>query len=66
MGLFTTINTAASGLTAERLRLDVISDNIANANTTRTAEGGPFRRSRVVFRLGWISPTGAVRFCPNR
>ncbi|RKX99063.1 MAG: flagellar basal body rod protein FlgC, partial [Spirochaetes bacterium] len=31
MGLFTTINTAASGLTAERLRLDVISDNIANA-----------------------------------
>ena len=61
MGLFTTINTAASGLTAQRLRLDVISDNIANANTTRTAEGGPFRRSRVVFRprtdqTYWRSP----------
>ncbi len=61
MGLFTTINTAASGLTAQRLRLDVISDNIANANTTRTAEGGPYRRSRVVFRprtkqTYWRSP----------
>ena len=50
MGLFTSINTAASGLTAQRTRLDVIADNIANVNSTRTAEGGVFRRSRVVFR----------------
>lgn len=50
MGLFTSINIAASGMTAERLRTDVISDNIANASTTRTAEGGPFQRSRVVLR----------------
>ena len=50
MGIFTSINTAASGLTAQRLRLDVIADNIANATTTRTTEGGPFRRSRVIFR----------------
>ncbi|MDC7220168.1 MAG: flagellar basal body rod protein FlgC [Spirochaetales bacterium] len=61
MGLFSTINTASTGLTAERLRLDVIADNIANANTTRTEEGGPFRRSRVVFRSEtdkpyWKSP----------
>ncbi len=50
MGLFSSINTASSGLTAQRTRLDVIADNIANANTTRTTEGGPFRRSRVIFR----------------
>jgi len=50
MGLFTSINTAASGLTAQRTRLDVIGNNIANVDTTRTTEGGPFRRSRVIFR----------------
>jgi flagellar basal-body rod protein FlgC len=50
MGLFTTINTAATGLTAQRTRLDVIANNIANVNTTRTTEGGAFRRSRVIFR----------------
>lgn len=49
MGIFTAINTAASGLTAERLRMDTISNNIANVNSTRTAEGGPYRRQMVVF-----------------
>lgn len=49
MGMFGAIDAAASGLTAERLRMDVISNNIANANTTRTAEGGPYRRQTVVF-----------------
>jgi flagellar basal-body rod protein FlgC len=48
MGLFSSINIAATGLSVERLRSDVISDNIANASTTRTAEGGPFKRSRVI------------------
>ena len=48
MGLFTSINIAATGMSAERLRTDVISDNIANASTTRTQDGGAFRRSRVV------------------
>ena len=65
MGLFTTINTAASGLTAERLRLDVISDNIANANTTRTAEGGPYRRSRVIFRPRTDQPYWRSPFLPE-
>lgn len=41
---------SASGMTAQRLRLDVISNNIANVNTTRTNEGGPFRRERVIFQ----------------
>src|SRR3954471_17269894 len=39
---------SASGLTAERLRLDVISNNLANVNTTRDANGQPFRRQVVV------------------
>lgn len=49
MGMFGSIDAAASGLTAERLRMDVISNNIANVNTTRTTEGGPYRRQMVTF-----------------
>lgn len=65
MGMFSSINTSASGLSAERLRLDVISDNIANANTTRTAEGGPFRRSRVIFRPRVEQPYWRSPFLPE-
>ncbi|MEJ5284239.1 MAG: flagellar basal body rod protein FlgC [Brevinematales bacterium] len=50
MGLFSTLNISGSGLTSQRLRLDVIANNIANATTTRTTEGGPFQRSRVILR----------------
>jgi flagellar basal-body rod protein FlgC len=49
MGFLNSINISASGLTAEKLRMDVISKNIANANTTRTADGTPYRRQVVVF-----------------
>jgi flagellar basal-body rod protein FlgC len=65
MGLFTTINTAATGLTAQRTRLDVIANNIANVNTTRTTEGGPFRRSRVVFRPRVSQPYWRSPFLPT-
>ena len=65
MGLFSSINTASTGLSAERMRLDVISDNIANANTTRTADGGPFRRSRVVFRPVVSQPYWRSPFLPD-
>lgn len=65
MGLFSSINVASSGLSAQRLRLDVISDNIANANTTRTPEGGPFRRSRVVFRPMNSQPYWRSPFLPT-
>jgi flagellar basal-body rod protein FlgC len=41
---------ALSGLRAERARINVIANNIANAETTRTPEGGPFRRQMAVFR----------------
>ena len=40
---------SASGMTAQRVRMDVISNNIANANTMVTAEGSPFRRREVLF-----------------
>lgn len=49
MGLFLGIDASASGLTAERLRMDVISNNIANSNTTRTDRGGAYHRRYVVF-----------------
>jgi flagellar basal-body rod protein FlgC len=48
MGMFDSLRIAASGMTAERLRMDVIAENLANASTTRTAEGGPYRRKEVV------------------
>ena len=50
MGMFTSFDIAASGLTAQRYRMDVISENVANANTTRTADGTPYRRKVVVFQ----------------
>ncbi len=65
MGLFSSINTAATGLTTQRLRQDVIADNIANANTTRTTEGGPFRRSRVILRPRSEGPTWRSPFVPR-
>ena len=50
MSLFSTLDIAASGLSAQRLRLDLIAGNLANAHTTRTASGGPFRRQLPVFQ----------------
>ncbi|WP_308687009.1 flagellar basal body protein, partial [uncultured Treponema sp.] len=47
MGMFTSINIAATGMSVERLRSDVISNNIANVSTTRTPEGGAFKKSMV-------------------
>lgn len=49
MSFWNTLRIGVSALTAQRLRLDIIANNVANAETTRTAEGGPFRRQDVVF-----------------
>ena len=49
MSFFGSLDTSASGLTAQRLRLDVISQNMANASTTRRDSGGPYKRKTVVF-----------------
>lgn len=65
MGLFSSINTATSGLTATRLQMDAISNNIANATTTRTAEGGPYQRQRVIFRPVVSQPYWRSPFLPE-
>ena len=49
MGYFGALDIGASALTAQRLRMDTISQNIANATTTRTEDGTPYRRRLVVF-----------------
>lgn len=50
MSLFNSMKISASGLTAERMRMDVISSNISNASTTRTEDGGPYRRKIAIFK----------------
>ena len=49
MGMFTAFDISASGLTAQRYRMDIISQNVANANTTRTENGDPYVRKMVYF-----------------
>ncbi len=49
MSFWESLRIGTSGLTAQRLRLDLISNNIANAQTTRTEKGGPYQRQDVVF-----------------
>ena len=50
MNIFTALDINATGLTAQRQRIEVISSNLANASTTRTTEGGPYRRQQVVLQ----------------
>lgn len=58
MGLFQSFDINASGMTAQRYRMDIISQNVANANTTRTSDGTPYRRKSVVF----AEKSGGVTF----
>jgi flagellar basal-body rod protein FlgC len=50
MDIFTTFDIAASGLKAQTTRLNTISSNLANAETTSTPEGGPYKKKSVVFQ----------------
>ena len=50
MGSFSSMDISASGLFAQRKRLDTIASNIANATTTRTENGGPYKKQEVVFK----------------
>lgn len=50
MSFLSSLNISASGMTAQRLRLDVASENIANIETTRTENGGPYRKKLVVLQ----------------
>lgn len=62
MDLSMPFDISASGLQAQRLRMNVISSNLANIQSTRTAEGGPYRRKEVIFTSTPLqdSPFGAV------
>lgn len=57
MGMFDSMHVSASGLAAERLRMDVIAQNLANANSTRGPDGQPYRRHEVVFRSSDVGNT---------
>lgn len=61
MDLFTSMQTSATALTAERTRMNLISSNLANANTTRTPEGGPYKRKDAVFTATPLEPNGFGR-----
>lgn len=50
MSFFNSLNTSTTALNAQRLRMDIISQNLANIDTTRTAEGGPYKRKTVIFK----------------
>ena len=58
-GFYNTIEVSASALSAERLAMDVIANNIANANTTRTPQGGAFKRQLIVFSQTPAAPSQA-------
>lgn len=69
MAFLSSMNIAGSGLTAQQLRLDVISENVTNINTTRTEQGGAYRRKMVVleaqggrdaFRMALAAAQGGV------
>ena len=63
MGLFDAIEIAGSGLTAQRVRMDVTSENLANADTTKTATGQPYQRQDVALAA---DRTGRLRRRPVR
>jgi len=58
MSLFSAISTGASGMAAQRARAELLVENLANAETTRTPEGGPYRRKDAVF----VSDPSAAQF----
>ncbi len=58
--LFSSMNISAAGMAAQRSRLDVVAENIANAESTRTTAGGPYRRRQVIFQT--IPTSGMASF----
>lgn len=61
MSLFSSLSVSASGMAAQRVRAELLTENLANAETTRTPEGGPYRRKDAVFATdSQASPFGAI------
>jgi flagellar basal-body rod protein FlgC len=65
-GIFSSFRVSAMGLRAQRIRLDVAAENLANVETTRTAEGGPYRAKQVTFKAtaGVPAHSGVVKPAP--
>lgn len=61
MSFLQTMNITGSALTAERFRMDMILQNLANQNTTRTPDGGPYRRKQVIFQEREAAFAGTLR-----
>jgi flagellar basal-body rod protein FlgC len=59
MDFFTSMAVSSSAMSAERKRMNLISGNLANANTTRTVEGGPYKRKDAVFTASPMNPSFA-------
>ncbi len=59
MDILDTFNIAGSGLSAQRMRLQTITSNLANARTTRTEDGGPYKRRAPVFTAEALDPFGS-------
>jgi len=57
MDFFNAISTSSSGLSAQRLRMNLISGNLANVRTTRTKAGGPYRRKEAIFAAQPLNPS---------
>ena len=75
MSVFSAFDICATGMTAQRTRLDIISQNIANVNTTRDGDGNPYMRKSVIFEeksyvsfddAGWRILRGAMRALTRR
>lgn len=60
MSMFQSFSINASGMTAQRFRMDVISENVANVNTTRAEDGEPYRRKIVTFAEKQVTPFSKV------
>ncbi len=60
MNLISGIDITSGALAAQKMRLDIVAQNIANAQTTRTAEGGPYKRQVVSFETELVKRTGGA------
>jgi flagellar basal-body rod protein FlgC len=66
IGMFSGLNISASGLRAQRIRQNVIASNLANAETTRTTDGGPYKRQVVVLKEDIADPEQRFIFGPEK
>jgi flagellar basal-body rod protein FlgC len=66
IGIFSGLSISASGLRAQRIRQNIISSNLANAETTRTKEGGPYKRQMAVLRENPLDPEKRFVFGPEK